>query len=297
MASFDKIIILGHTGFFGQALYSHFLEQSKVPTLGFSSATVNLMHPSSLKKIEQEISERSVLILCSAITREKNDTLEAFEMNTKMVANVAAFLEAHPVKKCVYFSSISVYGDAKTDLAINEETGVNPDSFYALAKFAGEFIIRRSAIKSNFPLLILRAGHVYGPGDTHATYGPMKFIRTLLDEKTVYLFDQGDDLRDRLYIDDMVLLTQKLVESPANGIFNLVTGKSESFWEVVERLKEIVPFSFKIVHRLRKKPLIHQKFDVKKLSQFAPGFRFSDPKEALKITYEAFASAAMSKVV
>ncbi len=282
-----RVIILGHTGFVGNALLHAFEKEGK-EVHGFSSATLDLRIPDSLQKIENLAGEETVLIVASAVTREKGDTLEVFNANSLMVANVARFLESHRVKKCVYFSSIAVYGDPETNLAINESTGVRPDSYYALAKYAGEFILTEASKRAGFPLVILRASRVYGPGDTHATYGPMKFIRSILDEGKVYLFGEGEELRDHLYIDDLVRLTELLMSGPAAGTFNLVTGKSRSFRELTSLLDRISPRPFNIVNVERKKPLIRQEFDIRKLLQAAPGFTFTDIRRGLQETFYAF---------
>ena len=256
MSEFDKLLILGHTGFIGGALYRYFAEKDTTPVLGHSSSTVDLRSPHSLERLGPIVTPKTALILASAVTREKNDTLEAFQANVAMVTHLAQFLERVPVGLCVYFSSISVYGDSQTDLSIHEETRVDPDSLYALAKYVGEFILRDVAERKRFRLLTLRAAHVYGPGDTHATYGPMQFIRSLMDERNLYLFGDGEELRDRLYIHDLVYLTDCLMSGGASGLYNLVTGESHSFREIADYLSQIAPFNFRIIHRPRKKLLI-----------------------------------------
>ena len=282
-----RIVILGHTGFIGNALLRTFEKEGK-EVHGFSSATLDLRIPDSLQKIENLIDEQTVLIVASAVTREKGDTFEVFNANSLMIANVARFLESHQVKKCVYFSSIAVYGDPETNLAINESTGVRPDSYYALAKYAGEFILTEASKRAGFPLVILRASRVYGPGDTHNTYGPMKFIRNILDEGKVYLFGEGEELRDHLYIDDLVRLTDRLMSGAATGTFNLVTGKSQSFRELTSLLDRISTRPFNVINVERKKPFIHQEFDIRKFLQAAPGFTFTDIRRGLQETFYAF---------
>lgn len=294
MNQFDKIIILGHTGFLGKGLYRFLQETCPTPVVGYSSARLDLRSSQSPELLKETVTEKSCLVMASAVTREKGDTFETFNHNVKMASHVAQFLERFPVAKCVYLSSISVYGDAETNLAMNERTAVNPDSFYALAKLNGEFILQDVAKRRNFPLLILRIAHVYGPGDTHATYGPMQFIRSLIREKKVYLFGEGEDLRDRIYIDDAVDLTAKLIGTEASGLLNLAAGESCSFQGVVRLLQEIVPYSFEVVSRQRKKPLIHQKFDITKLRKAVPRLVFTEMKPALKATFDAFAAQPFS---
>src|SRR3989338_10612876 len=186
-----KALILGHTGFVGGALYRYLRQTGAWEILGYSSKAIDLRFPDRIQALEKVVDRQTVLVVASAVTRDRGDEIDDFDANTTIISHVASFLERHPVKKCVYLSSISVYGDSKTDLAINEETPVNPDSYYALAKYTGELILREAAKRGGFPLLALRLCHIYGPGDTHATYGPMRFIRSIIEERKVYPFEIG----------------------------------------------------------------------------------------------------------
>lgn len=283
----ERVVILGVSGFIGNAL-ARFYEKQDVEICGFSSNEINLLSAGELNKLEGLVDRKTALVVASAVTREKGDTFEVFQANLSMIANVARFLENHPVGECVYYSSIAVYGDPETNLAVNEKTAVQPESYYALAKYAGEFVLGEAARRAGFPLLVLRASRVYGPGDTHATYGPMKFIRTIFEEEKVYLFGEGEDLRDHLYIEDLVKLTERLISGNFTGTLNLVTGKSRPFLELVEILREISPVEFKIVHLARTPPLTHQQFDIQKLSEAVPNFQFTGLRRGLQETVKAF---------
>ena len=293
----EKVIILGHTGFIGSALHQYFQQNGTDEVYGFSSSSVDLRIPGSLETLEKIVGRKTVLVVASAVTRERGDTFEVFDANVSMISNVARFLESHPVGHCVYYSSIAVYGDPETNLVMNEETAVRPDSYYALAKFAGEFVLEEAARRRGFPLLVLRASRVYGPGDTHVTYGPMKFIRSILDEGKVYLFGEGEELRDHLYIDDLVRLTDRLNRGNFTGRFNLVTGKSRTFGEIVEIFRKLSPQPFETVHVERKKPLIHQEFDIRKLSRAVPGFVLTDIQKGLEETFHAFTALDKNAVL
>ena len=293
----ERVVILGHTGFIGGALLRYFQQKGAHEVYGFSASSGDVRIPESLGTLEKIVDRKTALIVTSAVTRERGDTFEVFNTNVSMIANVVQVLESHPAGCCVYYSSIAVYGDPETNLAMNEETPAKPDSYYALAKYAGEFILEEAAKRNGFPLLVLRASRVYGPGDTHATYGPMKFIRNLLEEGKVYLFGEGEELRDHLYIDDLVQLTDRLIHGNFTGRFNLVTGKSRNFREIVEIFRKLSPQPFETVHVERKKPLIHQEFDIRKLSRAVPGFVFTDIQKGLQETFHAFAVLGKNAVL
>lgn len=291
-----KVVILGHTGFVGGALHRHLRQVGQEEVLGYSSQAIDLKLPDPIQVLGKVVDRQTTLVVASAVTRDRGDAIDDFDVNVRIVSHIARFLEEHPVGKCVYLNSISVYGDSKTDLAVNEETAVHPDSYYALAKYTGELILQEAAKRGGFPILSLRLCHIYGPGDTHATYGPMRFMKSIVRERKVHLFGKGEDLRDHLYVEDLNRLIEALIAAPAAGTYNLVSGESHSFREIIEMLREIVPYEFEVCPVDRKKPLIHQRFDIGKLTQGVPDFHFTGLKQGLQETFKVFSATATERL-
>lgn len=289
----NKVIILSNTGFIGKAIYTYLCHNTTSEVHGYSSSSINLLYPDSLNALDDIVDEETALILTAAITRDREDTLDSFNTNVTMLTNVAHFSENHQVNKCTYISTVSVYGEPTNQLFITEETPVNPTSFYALAKYAGEVILQNVANSAGFPLLILRLPGVYGPGDTHLDwYGAGGFIRSLVENKSVRLYGDGEELRDRLYIDDLARLVYHLTYGDASGIYNLATGQSHSYIEIIDYLREIIPYDFDVFHIPRTKPAVDWKFDITKLSRVLPDFCFTELREGLQETYKALAVEA-----
>ena len=286
-----RVIILGHTGFIGKALYTYLGKNTTSEIYGFSSSEVDLGRPDSLNPLDSIVDEQTALILMAAITRDRLDTLDAFYTNITMATNVARFLQGRQINKCIYISSVSVYGDIIDNLSISENTPINPTSFYGIAKYAGECILQKVAGSVGFPLVILRLCRVYGPGDTHLLYGPGDFIHSILQNRTLHLYGDGKELRDQLYIRDLVRLIHHFIFGNFSGIYNLATGQSYSFREIVECLRKVVPYDFSVSHLPRTRPLVNQRFDTTKLSQSKSVFHFTEFEEGLRETYNSSAEA------
>jgi len=288
-----SMVILSNTGFIGKALYIYLQHNTASEIQGYPSSSINLLSPDSLKALDDVLDKKAALILTATITRDREDTLDSFCANITMFTNVARFLENHQVNKCIYISTVSVYGDVVNQLPVTEATPVTPTSYYGIAKYAGEVILQNVANSAGFPLLILRLPGVYGPGDTHlGWYGPGSFIRSILQDKSLSLYGDGEELRDRLYIDDLVRLICSLAYSDESGIYNLATGQSHSYIEIADLLREIIPCDFDVFHIPRTKPIVDWKFDVTKLSRAVPGFYFTELRQGLQETYEAIAAEA-----
>jgi len=285
-----KVVILSNTGFIGKALYTYLQQNTTSEICGYSSSSINLLSPDSLKALDDVVDENTALILMAAITRDREDTLNSFYANVAMLTNIARFLENHRINKCVYISTVSVYGDAVNQLPVTEATPVAPASYYGVAKYAGEVVLQNVANSAGVPLVILRLPGVYGPGDTHLDwYGPGGFIRSILEKKSLQLYGEGKELRDRMYIGDLVRLIHHLTYGDAYGIYNLATGQSHSYIEIADCLREIIPYDFDVIHIPRTRPTVDWKFDIAKLSRAVPDFCFTELKQGLQETYEALA--------
>jgi len=279
-----KALVFGNTGFIGRALQVHLQNGERWAVQGFSSRSLDLRQASALQGLGDVIDPESVVIFASAITREKGDTLGTLIDNISMAGHLGAFLEVHPPAKCVCISSDAVY--PMQDAPITEETPVSPGAtFYAIAKYAAECILRRSAEGGNFSLLVLRPTGIFGLGDTHNSYGPNAFLRSVVKDRSVRLFGQGEERRDHLFIGDLVGIVDRLIECDTVGVINLATGISRSFADVVESLRRVVPYEFTISYSPRKSPVTHRSFDVSRLLSLLPGFRFTDLEEAMRQTF------------
>jgi UDP-glucose 4-epimerase len=276
-----RVIILGHTGFIGQALLSHLQADGRTEVLGFSSRTLDLRRTESLKTLEGLVGASTTVVFASAITREKGDSLEKLSDNIAMAGHLGAFLESHPPAKCICFSSDAVY-PMQND-PISEETPVAPGgTFYAIGKYAAECVLRRSAALKNVPLLVLRPTGVFGPGDTHNSYGPNAFLRAVVRDRSIRLFGEGEERRDHLYIGDLVRLVSRLIETDAVGVYNLATGISRSFAEIVEVMRRVVPFEFTVSRIPRNGSVTHRAFDIARLAKCLPDFRFTNLEQGLR---------------
>lgn len=203
-----------------------------------------------------------------------------------MAFNVARCLETHPVRKVIYVSTLSVYGDAYNNLHLTEEAPIAPTSFYGVGKWAGEQVIVRVAEGKGIPWVILRSCKIYGPGDRSGAYGPMQFLEAALPSEPVRLFGDGLELRDHVFVEDMVRIIERFAENGREGIYNVATGRSHTFRDILMLAGKITGQSFKTVSLKRDRPKINQKVLPQRLLKALPGFRFTSLEKGLEKTYQ-----------
>ena len=220
---YKRVVLLGCTGFLGKAIHRVF-ESQRLVVRGYGSAELDLRRFEMLRLLDGQIDGDTVLIVASALTPDKGTTLEALQDNLLMSLNVGRYLEAHAPGLCVYIGSDAVYPLRANP--VTEDSPVDPANLYGLAKYCGERILARQAEMRSSPLLVVRLAPLYGWGDTHMSYGPNQFMRSILKDGTVRLFGQGEEQRDNLYIEDGARLILELIQVEATGIINLATGQS-----------------------------------------------------------------------
>ena len=279
MIPYKRVALLGSTGFLGRAISTVF-KSNRIDVRGYGSADLDLRRPEMFEVLDSHVDRDTVLIFAAALTPEKGATLDVLHDHYMMCRNVAHYLETHPVGLCVYISSDALYPLRYNP--VTEETPIEPANLYALAKYIGERTLARVSETTGLPLLILRVAALYGPGDSHGSYGPNSFLRSILKEKTVRMFGQGEEKRDHLLVDDAARVVYRLMEAGATGVYNVATGQSLSFKEIVEILKRVVPTSFESVSLPRKASITHRHFDVSRLFLQLPEFRFTTIENGLK---------------
>jgi UDP-glucose 4-epimerase len=198
----------------------------------------------------------TAVILCAAKKRQFGDTIEAYHQNMAIVENVASLLADQPVGRLLFMSSGAVYGEETHNLAIAEDTRANPVSFYGIAKFIGECLLRKMLANTPTGIVYLRPAIIYGRGDKAGTYGPVGFCDAIRKSQPITLWGDGTELRDFVYIDDLCQIVQVLLNHPFVGPVNIVSGERHSFADIIEILR-----SLNLHPEVRTRPRTKQKAD------------------------------------
>lgn len=164
--------------------------------------------------------------------------LSVNEVNITGTLNVLLAARDNKVKKVVFASSSSVYGDTEV-LPQNETMLPNPLSPYALTKLTGEYYcsIFRDIFKLN--TICLRYFNVYGPRqDPHSQYAMVvpAFIERVLSGASPVIFGDGEQSRDFTFIQDVVNANILAAESNVSGVFNIGGGQNIT----INRLAELI---------------------------------------------------------
>jgi UDP-glucose 4-epimerase len=79
-----------------------------------------------------------------------------------------------------------------------------------------------------------------------------------------------------------------LLRTGATGIYNVATGQSRSFADVVKTIRDLVSYDVEVTSVARKGAITHRRFDVGRLTAALPGLRFTPLRDGLTATLSAF---------
>lgn len=151
------------------------------------------------------------------------------------------------LKKLVFASSFSVYGDAK-QLPATEETLPRPISPYGVTKLAAEHLCSLYAQVYGLPAVSLRLFTVYGPRQ-RPDMAIQRFLSAALCEEPVTIFGDGAQTRDFTSVGDVIEAHVLALEAPADErVFNVCGGSRVSVNELLTLVQEVTGQRLRIEH-------------------------------------------------
>jgi len=166
----------------------------------------------------------------------------AFDVNVRGTFNVMEGCVAKGVKRLVYSSSASVYGDALRE-PMDEDHPFNNRNFYGATKIAGEAMLRAFHHRYGLDYVGLRYMNVYGPRqDYHGAYIAviMKMLDAIDRGQSPTILGDGSEAFDFVAVEDCAKANVcAMKSSPVDHFYNVGTGKRTSLKELAELLIEL----------------------------------------------------------
>ena len=177
-----------------------------------------------------------------SVPRSVADPLSTNKVNITGTLHVLLAARDNNVKKVIYASSSSVYGDTPT-LPKREDMVSNPQSPYALTKLVGEYYCRVFHQIYNLPTICLRYFNVYGPRqDSDSQYAAVIpiFIARLSQNKPPIIYGDGGQTRDFTFVKDVIQANIIGAESDACGIFNIGRGENSTLNDLAKTITDLM---------------------------------------------------------
>jgi len=158
--------------------------------------------------------------------------------------NVLKACAEHGVRKVIFASSGgAIYGDPET-LPAEETQPLRPISPYGASKAAVEHYLRVFEAGWGLCYVALRYANVYGPRQrTDNESGVIAiFTNAMVKGETPIIYGDGEQVRDYVYVDDVVEANVLALDDRAQGAFNIGTGVGTRVKELYAQLSELIGY-------------------------------------------------------
>ena len=212
-------------------------------------------------------------------TLNMNKSIECPEgcinVNIKGSYNIFKSACDHNVKRIIFSSSSSVYGDPDT-LPISEDSKIKSVELYGSSKWMCERILDSLSKRYGIEYNILRYFNVYGSrqaSDAYYTTIITKFVKRVLNNESPIIDGKMDQSMDFIHVSDVVNANILAMKSEIkNEIFNVGTGISTSVLELSEILKKVMDVNVSPIFKDREVMCTKRQADIKKAEELL-GFK------------------------
>ena len=187
-----------------------------------------------------------------SVPRSVDDPLSTDAVNTHGTLQLLVAAREAQVRRVVYASSSSVYGDAPVLPKVEDQTPA-PISPYAVAKLAAELYCRMYTRLYGLETVSLRYFNVFGPKQSpeskYAAVVPL-FMRAALNDEPVIVHGDGEQSRDFTYIDNVVQANLLACTTPGVGgeVFNIACNSRHSVLEIALTVQKLLGRKLTIEH-------------------------------------------------
>lgn len=307
-----SVVVTGGAGFIGSHLTEYLLSHNakKVFVLDdLSTGSLDNLKPfeqfSNFEFVKGSICDLSICekvlkqadyvlhqaALCS-VPRSIADPGATHQVNVSGFLNVLMAAKNTGIKRLVYASSSSVYGDSQS-LPKRETDQVAPLSPYAVSKLSNELYASVFTRNYNLSLVGLRYFNIFGPRQNpngpYAAAIPL-FIMALLEGKSPTIYGDGRQTRDFTFVENVIQANVKALfaDDKVNGqVFNIAAGGRTAINELYSILAELAKSNIKPNYQpSRKGDVKDSNASVEKAKEYFGYIPEINFREGIKATWE-----------
>jgi UDP-glucose 4-epimerase len=238
-----------------------------------------------LQKTFKDIDYVFHLAAIPSVPRSIINPIKSNNTNINGTLNVLIAARDNNVKKVIYSSSSSVYGDTPA-LPKKEDMKPRPLSPYAVGKLTGEYYCQVFTEVYNLSTICLRYFNVYGPWqDKLSEYAAVipKFLTLISNNKSPIIFGDGEQTRDFTFVKDAINANVLGAVSKETGVFNIAYGKRISINDLARSIMNITGKKIEPKYKApRSGDIKHSLADISKAKQklgYAPKIAIQDGLE------------------
>ncbi|MDR3125094.1 MAG: NAD-dependent epimerase/dehydratase family protein [Endomicrobium sp.] len=302
-----KVLVTGGAGFIGSNIVDALLgkKYSVVVIDNLSSGKkenvnkqskfykVDICDQKKMLDIFKQEKPQNVIHHAAQIDVRKSVADPVFDVNVNIIGsiNILDACRQTKVKKIIFASSGgTIYGECKA-VAPKEDSMPNPLSPYGIAKNSVENYIKFYSEIYGLEYTILRYGNVFGPRqDPYGEAGVVAiFAQRMLKNEDIMVFGDGKQMRDYVYVFDVVDANVKSLTKGKNEVINIGTSKTTSVNKLVEVMSKVSGYKKKTIHKPKREGEVFKSFlninRARKVLGWTPKVNLNN---GIKVTLEYF---------
>ena len=256
-----RILITGGAGFIGSNMADSFSEKGHTISILDNFLTGNLKNLKNIKSkidlhkgdiCDDKLLQKAIkncdyvfhLAALRSVPKSFNNPEEYERVNVIGTIKLLQLSVENKIKKFVFASSSSVYGDATT-LPLKEAMPTSPISPYAISKFNAELYCKLFYNNYKLPTVSLRYFNVFGPRQSlenkYAVVIP-KFIQSLYNNEKPPIYGDGDQTRDFTFVENVVTAHEAVLKSDKTHgkAYNVACGERHSVLDLAQDLNKLM---------------------------------------------------------
>lgn len=190
------------------------------------------------------------LAAVASVQKSVEDPMLVHEINATGTLNVLLAAKDYGVRKVVLSASAAAYGDDPIFPKV-ETMLAHPLSPYAVSKIAAEMYCDTFTRLYGLQTVALRYFNVFGPRqDPDSEYAAVipKFTEAIVHERSPFIFGDGEQTRDFVFVKDVVQANLKAMQSDVCGLFNIGRGQQTSLNQLAEMIMRAVGTEVEVIY-------------------------------------------------
>lgn len=227
--------------------YDPALKERRLKTLssseGFSFKKTDISEPRQMESffdgLGDSFSPQAVINLAARAGVRKSAEIpsEYYKTNVLGTLNLLEICRSRGIKKFVFASSSSVYGDGELPLSEDSSQTGRPLSPYAASKSAGETLCHSYHKLSEIDVSVLRYFTVYGPAG-RPDMSIFRFIRAIAEGEEIAVYGDGSQSRDFTFVDDVARATLLSLKDVGFEAVNIAGGSSVAVSRIIAIIED-----------------------------------------------------------
>jgi len=299
----EHIVIHGVTSFLGKHLINKLIEDKK-PVIVIARESSDIGQYENLSSVEllkykssiEEIPESKKILPANTVFYEFSwfgvfgeyrNFPEQLTINIPLIISSLKFAKVINARHWIGIGSQAEYGNLNKK--ISEDDTCNPTTLYGKSKLICSQISKDLCKEYGIEHTWLRLFSVFGPGDSNNWLIPY-LIKDMFNDKPINA-TKGEQCWDYLYVDDVIDVLYRLLDSKGLGIVNLGSGKSIQIKFLIEKIKEIIDSNSVLnlgAIEYRNDQVMLMEADIKKLSTLLNWKPKVDLETGLNMTIKYF---------